>query len=309
MSVLLFTDPAMSPSRPRARPSTGTTSALARLTITLGGQVRDRRLERRWTLRDVAVRAQVSVSAVHGVEVGRCATLETYLRVAAALGLTLEVALEDRSRRAAAPRRDADAVHAAMGELEAARLSSWGFAVGMDEPYQHYQFAGRADLVAWDLDIRALLHLENRTRFPDLQATAGAWNTKRSYLADELAARLRLGRGWASVTHVMVALWTSEVLRSLRLRQATFRALCPDLPTVFAGWWAGTPPATGTSATLIVLDPCAAGRQRRFIGLDDALHAEPRHRDYAEVAACLRSKHEALRDRRTEGARRGRCNG
>ena len=54
-----------------------------------------------------------------------------------------------------------------MGEYEASHLRALGFKVGIDEPYQHYQFAGRADLVAWDVDARAFLHIENGTRFPD----------------------------------------------------------------------------------------------------------------------------------------------
>ncbi|MBA2255354.1 MAG: hypothetical protein H0W07_09595 [Chloroflexi bacterium] len=74
-----------------------------------------------------------------------------------------------------------------MGELEARHLREAGFAIAVDEPYQHYQFAGRADLLAWDVEQRALLHCENRTLFPDMQGTAGAWNAKRAYLARVIA--------------------------------------------------------------------------------------------------------------------------
>ena len=44
-------------------------------------------------------------------------------------------------------------VHATMGEPELAYLRGRGYGVGVEEPYQHYQFAGRADVVAWDLGI------------------------------------------------------------------------------------------------------------------------------------------------------------
>ncbi len=60
-------------------------------------------------------------------------------------------------------------MHAAMGEAGAAHLRTLGFAVRLDEPFQHYQFAGRGDVVAWSVERAALLHLENRTAFPNLQ--------------------------------------------------------------------------------------------------------------------------------------------
>jgi transcriptional regulator with XRE-family HTH domain len=265
----------------------GIERSLARTALAIGIRIRDERVRRGWSLRRLATAAGLSVGAVHGAETGRPCGLETYLRIADALGLHLELLLADPRRRVATSLRSADAVHAAMGDLQAGRLNGHGFPVGIDEPYQHYQFAGRADVVAWDVDARALLHLENRTRFPDLQEAAGAWNAKRSYLADALAGRLGLSRGWASVTHVMVALWTAEVLHTLRLRTATFRALCPDSADVFAAWWAGSPPARGTTASVVLFDPCAAGRQRLFVGLDDALRVGPRHRGYAAVAERL----------------------
>jgi hypothetical protein len=44
---------------------------------------------------------------------------------------------------------------------------------------QFYQFAGRADVVAWNVEERALLHIEIRTRFPDLQEMAGSTSVSR----------------------------------------------------------------------------------------------------------------------------------
>jgi transcriptional regulator with XRE-family HTH domain len=257
-----------------------------RLWVGFGTRIRDARLARRWTVAALADRAGVSLSLVYLVESGEPASTEAALRLAGALGLRLEFALSDPRRRAATPPMGADVVHSAMGEVEAAHLRPLGFGIGIDEPYQHFQFAGRADLVAWDLARRALLHLENRTRFPDLQETAGAYNAKRAYLGAALAARLGIAR-WASEAHVLVGVWSAEVLHALRLRQASFRALCPDGAAAFEGWWAGRPPATGTSSALVVLDPLAAGRQRRFVDLDAALDARPRHRGYAEIVARL----------------------
>src|SRR5688572_10459638 len=72
-------------------------------------------------------------------------------------------------------------VHSAMTEFEAAHFRPFGVHLGTDEPYQHYQFAGRGDLVAWDDPGGSFLHIENRTRFPDIQEIAGSFNAKRAY--------------------------------------------------------------------------------------------------------------------------------
>lgn len=132
-----------------------------------------------------------------------------------------------------------------------------------------------------------MLHIENRTRFPDLQDAAGSWNAKRSYLPDALGGRLGLRRGWASVTNVMAVLWSSEVMHIVKLRTATFRSLCPDGPEGFLTWWQGEPQLEGTTSALVALDPWAVGRARVFVGLDDALRADPRYRGYADAVARL----------------------
>jgi hypothetical protein len=168
----------------------------------------------------------VSVQVIYLIEAGRPASPEAVIRLATTLGLRLEVQLVDPRRRDR-PQRPADPVHSAMGEVEARRLRELGRPVGVDEPYQHYQFAGRADVVSWDLDARALLHIENRTRFPDFGEMAGAFNAKRAYLGAALAERVGISR-WASETHIIAALWSSEVLHAIRLRPESFRALCPD---------------------------------------------------------------------------------
>ena len=179
-------------------------------------------------------------------------------------------------------------MHSAMGDFQASHLAAVAFPVAVDEPFQHFQFAGRADVLAWSVDRRALLHIENRTRFPNLQEAAGSYNAKRSYLAPVIAERLDLRGGWASVTHALVALWSSEVLHSVRLRLATFRALCPSPTDAFTAWWGGTPPTAGTSSTFILFDPLPRPRARQFVDLDAAVRVEPRYRGYADAVAALR---------------------
>lgn len=264
---------------------------MRQLAAGIGAAIRDERHRRRWTLRELATQAGLSVSHLHEVEAGGPASLLTYARITQALGLRTEWQLVDPRRKDSAGRRDADPVHAAMGELEATCLRALGRRVAIDEPYQHYQFAGRGDVVAWDLDDRALLHLENRTAFPDLQAACGSYNAKRAYLGAELAARLGVRRGWRSETHAMVGLWSGEVMHSIRLRQESFASVCPDPVDGFAAWWAGQLPQSGTSSTLLLLDPTApaGGRRRTWIDRDALPAARPRFRDYREAAEALRS--------------------
>ena len=258
-----------------------------RVALTLGLGIRDARTRHGWSLRELARRAGVAPATVHGIEAGRVASLETYARLTSALGLRLEATIADPRRTTGG--RSGDPVHAAMGEIEASTLRPRGFPVAIDEPYQHFQFAGRADVVAWDEQARALLHLENRTRFPNLQEAAGAFNAKRAYLGRALAHRLGFS-SWRSETHVMVVAWTAEAIRDLRRSESSFRAICPNTADGFEGWWRGEPPMAGKRSELVVFDPIPAralGRRRRWVDLDGALATTPRHRGYATLADAL----------------------
>lgn len=260
---------------------------LNRVAVAMGRDVFDARTARRWRLEDLARRADVSVATAQRIEAGRPASLEAYVRVGLALGVEPDFKL--RSIRAAVA-RDADPVHASLGEIEARHLGDFGHSIHLDEPYQHYQFAGRADLVAIDIERRALLHLENRTRFPDMQGFAGSWNAKRAYLPDHLARRFGIRGGFVSEDHVVVALWSSEVLHPLRMRGASFAAICPDDPAHFAAWWLGQPPAPGKRSSFVIFDPLPGRRttRRRWAGLDAVATADPRYRGYADALAALR---------------------
>ena len=262
------------------------------MAVAAGQAVREERLRRGLTLEEVARHAGISRAHVQDVEAGAPASLEAYARIALALGLRPDLLLGDPRRLGRRDRGGEDLVHAAMGELEVRRLRPAGCRVAIDEPYQHFQFAGRADVVAWDPAQRWLLHIENRTRFPNVQEAIGSYGAKRAYLADALAARWGIVGGWRSVTHVIVALWSSEVLHVLRLRSETFRAVCPDLPDAFAAWWrapsVGLAVGAGTTSTLVVLDPLPGTAERhRWLGFEAALRGRPRLRGYADAASQL----------------------
>jgi transcriptional regulator with XRE-family HTH domain len=252
--------------------------------------VRSERLRRRWPLRELADRAGVSAGHLHELESGVPVSLETYCRVTTALDLWPELIASDPRQRQRARGHGEDFVHAVMGELEAGHLRAKGFGVGMDEPYQHYQFAGRADVIAWDRTRAALLHIENRTAFPNIQEALGSYSAKRSYLADVLAGRLGIeDRQWHRVSHAIVGLWSAEVLHALRLRTETFRAACPDPAIDVHDWWAGRLPAgRGVTSSLVLLDPSPnVLDQLRFATLDDVPRIRPRYRDYADAVARL----------------------
>jgi len=256
----------------------------------LGVVVRDERLRRGWPLREVARRAGLSVGFIHAVEHGRPAGLAAYAAIAGALGLEPAFDLIDRRRRANVVRHE-DPVHAAMGESIAGRLRSFGLEIAVDDPFQHYQFAGRADLLAWSIQRRALLHIENRTRFPNIQEAFGSYNVKRRYLPAITAERLGIRGGWDIVTNVVAALWSSEVLRDLRLHPTSFRAVCPDPIDAFAAWWSGGLPNAGTvTSALVLFDPILRGRSDRrcFVGLDQVDTTRGRYGGYADALEAIR---------------------
>ena len=251
----------------------------------------------------VAERAQVSIASVQKVESGRRGSMEMYVRIVDALERTLEFDLAAQaSPPVASPQVldvgpvAADIVHAAMGEYEVAMLGAHGFPVGVDEPWQHYRFSGRADVLAWDPPGRALLHIENRTRFPDVQDGVGRYNGKKAFLAGAIWERLGMSGPPVSVTHVMVAFWSAEVIEVLKRSPGTFAAVCPDPPEAFFGWWGGRPPRSGATSTLLLLDPFASGSQRRFATLREILDgAGPRMSGYAAAADLVRAASDRAR--------------
>jgi transcriptional regulator with XRE-family HTH domain len=260
-----------------------------RLALTLGTAVRDERSRRRMTLARLAELSGLGLTTIHDVEAGRVGSLETYARLADALRLRAEFGLVDPRRREPASRRAADPLHAAMGEAEAAHLRGLGFEVGLDEPFQHYQFAGRADVVAWSTERRALLHIENKTRFPDLQDCFGSFNAKRRFLGRELAARCGVDE-WRSETHVLAAIWSGETLRAIRAHAASFAGVCPDRGGAFEAWWGGDEPPHGGHSILILLDPADGARRdrRRWLEMDGIARARPRYRGYGDAVELLR---------------------
>ena len=279
----MLTSHAMSPFRTVQPATPAVLARTAGIFVALGGQVRAARVRRRWTTGRLALEAGVSRSLVYLVERGDPASLEVYARLGAALGLRLGASLDDPREKAPAGRAQ-DPVHAAIVEVLAARYGAQGRRVGADEPFQHFQFAGRADVTAVDPGGPDLLHHEVKTAMPNVGELAGAWNVKRQYLAGALADRHAIRGGFRSVTHVLTIAWTAECLHVARLREATVRSLGPDAPDAFARWWdGGRPPTAGVTATVVLFDPIQRPRSSAWVPLDALALLRPRHKDYADL--------------------------
>ena len=222
----VFNPSAMSPTNLTNERSAAVSAALRNFFARFGARVTEARLARKWTAQRLAKEAGISRGLVYLAARGEPVSLEAVLRMATALDLKLDWELVDPRRRADRPTRWQDPVHSLMGEYEAAHLRPLKYSLSIDEPYQHYHFAGRADVVAWHVEEMVLLHIENRTRFLDIQEAAGAYNAKRAYLGAALAQRLGI-RGWRSQTHVMAALWSAEISHTLRLRPGNLSRSLP----------------------------------------------------------------------------------
>ncbi len=278
-------------------------ASIAGTTSRLGTILRTERRRQDLTLAELAAAAGVSTTSVHAVESGRRATIGMYVRLAQALGKRLVVDLGDPVAMDIARAHDADApigehallpmgrdiVHAAMGELEAARLLAHGWAPGIDVPWQHFRFGGRADVITCDIERLALLHIENKTQLPDLQDGIGRFQEKQAYLGRAVWERLGLARPPLIQTHVMVGLWSAEVIDVVRRSPATFRSAFPATPDAFLTWWSGGVPGPGTTSAFVLLDPFARGRVARFAGLREVLAGvQPRVLGYAAAADLVR---------------------
>ena len=116
----------MSPFPFRRPPTPAAASLLNFGAVNAGTRIREARRGRGWSSARLAEAAGVSRTLVHSVEQGNVSTIETYVRLASAPGLYLELAMPDRRRHLTTP-RDEDPVHAAMGEFEAAHLLKAGY--------------------------------------------------------------------------------------------------------------------------------------------------------------------------------------
>jgi transcriptional regulator with XRE-family HTH domain len=274
----------MSFTRPRTWSATDSDLELDRLCRRLGAAIRTSRQAHGWSTQQVAHAAGLSRSAVTRLESGKAGGLVTYQRIADVLGLRLTWELTSLATTLEAE----DAVHAVMGEVQARRFATGTRRVLVDEPYQHFRFAGRGDLVVVDRGAAAIHHSENKTRIVNVGELSGSFNAKCRWLSGDVAERNGIRR-IRSETHTLVLLWSEEVLAVARSLGRTLRALGPDGADPFGAWWDGSPLA-GVHRGLVVFDPIDRGTsQPQWVSLEDALDARPRYRGYADAFHELRA--------------------
>jgi hypothetical protein len=134
-----------------------------------------------------------------------------------------------------------------------------------------------------------LLHIENRTEFPNIQEAFGAFNAKREYLGAEMAARVGVPR-WRSEGHVMAAIWSADAIHAVRQHRATFSSLGPDGAEILEAWWRGDEPPNGRRSGFVLFDPVDGRRSdaRRWTGIANLSEIRPRYRGYAEALEALK---------------------
>lgn len=257
---------------------------LSRLCDRLGTTLRAGRLSHGWTLRAVADAAGLSPAAVARLEQGGPGGLATYLRLAEVLGLRLTWELHALTTTLEAE----DAVHAVMAEVQARRFGTGSRLVLIDEPYQHFRFGGRGDLVVLDRARTALHHSENKTRIVNVGELSGSYSAKCRWLARDVVERHGVRR-LTSESHTLVLLWSEEVLAVARTLGHTLRALGQHGTRSFGTWW-DDQPLPGVHRGIVVFDPIDRGSgQPQWVGLDEALEARPRYRGYADAYQDLRA--------------------
>src|SRR5207247_8929947 len=117
----------MAPRRSSGLPADRVLQVASRLAMEAGTEIHDERGRRHWTLRELGHRSGLTAAGIARLEAGLAGSLESYARIAVALGRRPELHLLDE-RQARAFRAE-DPVHAWMGEIQAAHLQARGFTV------------------------------------------------------------------------------------------------------------------------------------------------------------------------------------
>lgn len=177
----------------------------------VGATIRFLRIRRPWRQRDLAEHAGVSQSMVSRIERGHLAgvTLEAIRRVAAALDLRLD--LVGRWRGGELDRLLA-AGHSALHESVARDIGGRvGWRFSSEVSFAHFAERGIIDLLAWHEPSGALLVIELKTEFVDINELLGTLDRKRRH-AEQIARE----RGWlnhASSVSVWVIVSDTSVNR------------------------------------------------------------------------------------------------
>lgn len=192
--------------------------------VAVGRGFRALRRRRGWTLRDLAVRANVAASVVSDIELGRLESvrLPTVRRVGRQLGITVEIAprwpVADVSRLL-------DAGHAALAERIAQLLRQNGWEIVIEYTFSEYGERGSVDILAWHEAGHALLLVEVKSRIVDVQDLHASFDRKVRIVPN----LVRRERGWRpSAVGTLLVVADSHANRdAVRAHSATFAARFP----------------------------------------------------------------------------------
>ena len=203
--------------------------------VAVGRMVRDLRVARNLRQVDVAGRAGVSRETVSRLERGLVdgMTVASLRAVSRALEMPSIVTLGWRTPELDRMR---DRVHAAMVEAMSRILVDAGWQITAESGFNHYGERGSADILAWHRARLAILIVETKSRFGDLQDTLAALDRKRRVLPIEFEKRF----GWRPrVVGVLLVLPDLSTHRHVAARHPTiFRASFPHRQDEVTEWLA-----------------------------------------------------------------------
>lgn len=202
--------------------------------IRLGSAIRLVRQRRGWRQQDLADKSGVSQSAVSRMELGRLGpqSIDSVRAVAAALEIRVDLVPRWRAGdldRLASGRHSA--LHESVARMFRDQLPAWVLAPEVS--FAIYRDRGVIDILAWHPGQRALLVIELKTEFVDMNETIGTFDRKR-----RLARQIARERGWDPVT---VSAWmivssSRTNRRRADAHEAMLRAALPDDNRAMRRW-------------------------------------------------------------------------
>jgi transcriptional regulator with XRE-family HTH domain len=212
--------------------------------VRIGNTFRAIRLELRLRQADVGARSGVSQQTISDVECGMFGSLSvnTYCRIAAALNADIPLAPRWRGARLD---RILDRRHAELQNRTVELLTSLGWQVATEVPFNRYGDRGSVDILGWRPEARALLIVEIKSEIASLEETLRILNMKRRVLP----AEMRRERSWDAryvarsscfpMPRPTVA-WSSATRPWSRRRCRSGAGTCadgsPSRPATCAGW-------------------------------------------------------------------------
>jgi transcriptional regulator with XRE-family HTH domain len=230
--------------------------------VRFGRGIRALRLRRRWRQLDLALAAGVSRSVVGMIELGqgRRLIVETYARIAEALGARVDLVLRWNGE---ALDRLLDSDHAALVEAMAHQLGAAGWEVRAEVSFAIWGERGSVDVLGWHAATRTVLVIEVKSVVADVQATLFGLDRK-----GRLGAEIAKSIGWtaAGVGRLLVISGDRTSRRRVARHAATFEAALPDRLLAVRRWLRAPDPGRPLRGLLFVTPATTTGTRHRQSG-------------------------------------------